>query len=928
MRKGRRLCVPALLLAATTLSAQEVEQYRLETGRIIVDQEEHFDSWMKAPGTIEAVVNDATGAFEGLRPRLWRRGTNALQGDIVADLVRNPPKRLLDAKVDPAEFTILHAVETGLRNSKEEVLKVFDNSLETWWEPVFPESRSSDVVGAEAFFTIDIGRIVLADKIVLKFADEENGDPFLLFDVFTSDGVNPKSRAGLSESPEYLRVFSMLQPNKTQREFEIDLTRFDNNAEQEKRLVNYIKIVATSSAYERGRQVTQEDYEDLRAIAPQDTGMVEHTRRLSSGALIEVDRSVWEGLEGDSQGPIRYWQRERPRLAEVQVWEEGQDMFQGVQERCTTGGCITLTAKVPGGPTAIWQKELLDGNLETQVPFDVDPGISTQPDLLRQLFVDLGAMFWVESYRHTIRMNIGHAATFGPWSLDFSDGSKDPNGDPNWVRVHSIEQDVINTQGPTRLESVDFNRVKARFMRLEYLQSNKLSSPGNDVNVSEVQLLGEGFQPQVTLVSDAISLPGSSNLVSIEWEADTPPGTSVSVRTRTGTGLDELQCFYKLFGGKQRPLVGADGTPESVDADFCAISGTDKAAELAVTHEKPGRGAKVGDITTSVFVDEAKFSTWSEPYTDQSGSAITSPSPRPVLLISATLESDDPDVHATLKSVTLNFDEPVANRLVGSLTPTRVERLAIDQAFSLVVELDTLQLGLDELLLLPPAGLELMREPEPILYAGTLEQLQDGQDISGLLRASNLILPREGTAVGDSLHLSFAAIEDGGSVPEAIRLEFTGRLFSPGGRLQAQLRNSQSTGANWQRVDQERNSLVLLAQPQHKELFKDLAIVPAAFTPNGDDRNEEMTVSFTLLSVGVDTGVAVEIYDLSGRFVRRLEEQREDSTGSYAIPWNGRDAAGDLVAPGVYAVRVKLVGATAGSGLDEVEQLRTVAVAY
>lgn len=921
--------LPAMLLVAvTTLSAQETELYRLETGRIIVDQQEHFSSWTKAPGTVEEVVNDVTGAFEGLRPRLWRRVTNALQGDIVADLARNPPKRLLDAKVDPAEFTILNAVETGLLNSKEEVLKVFDNSLETWWEPVFPESHSSDIVGAEAFFTIDIGRIVLADKIVLKFADEENGDPFLLFDVFTSDGVNHGSVDPKIESPEYLKVFSMLRPNKTQREFEIDLTRFNNNAEQEKRLVNYIKVVVTSSAYERGRQVTQEEYESLRATAPQDTGMVEHTRRLYSGALIQVDRGVWEQLEGDSQGPIRYWQRERPRLAEVQVWGEGDDMFQGVKERCASPPCITLTAKVPGGPIAPWDDQLLDGNLKSRVPMDVDPGISTQADLLRQLFVDLGATFWIESYRHTILMDIGHAATLGPWSLDFSDGSKDPNGDFSWNRVYTVEQDVTNTLGPTRLESVDFERVKARYMRLEYLQSNKLSSPGNDVNLSEVQLLGEGYQPEVILVSDAISLPSSSNLVSIEWKADTPPGTSVTVRTRTGTGLDELQCFYKLFGGKQRPLVGADGTPESVDADFCAITGTDKEAELAVTHEKPGRGAKVGEITTSVFVDESKFSTWSEPYTDPSGSAITSPSPRPVLLISVMMESDDPDEHATLKSVTLNFDEPVANRLIGTVTPTRVEQLAVDQAFSLVVELDTLQLGLDELLLVPPAGLELMREPAPILYTGTLDGLQDGQDMSALVRDSNLLPPSEGTEVGDRLHLSFAAIEDGGSVPEAIRLEFTGRLFSPGGRLQAQLRNSQSDGANWQRVDQVRNSLVLLAQPKQKELFKDLAIVPVAFTPNGDDRNEEMNVSFTLLSVGVDTGVAVEIYDLSGRLVWRKEEQREDSTGSYAIPWNGRDAAGVLVAPGVYAVRVKLVGATSGSGLDEVEQLRTVAVAY
>jgi hypothetical protein len=62
--------------------------------------------------------------------------------------------------------------------------------------------------------------------------------------------------------------------------------------------------------------------------------------------------------------------------------------------------------------------------------------------------------------------------------------------------------------------------------------------------------------------------------------------------------------------------------------------------------------------------------------------------------------------------------------------------------------------------------------------------------------------------------------------------------------------------------------------------------------------------------------------------VRRLQAQRDDGAGRYAIPWDGMDYAGDLVAPGVYTVRVKLIGSTAGSGLSRVEALRSVAVAY
>ena len=938
MKSKHLVSLFVILLAAGTLSAQL--PYRLELGRVIVDEETHFDAWERATGTVDLTVDENTGAFEGARPSRWRRNINALQGDILAGMRANPPKWL--ENVPPEDLTILDAIDTGHLNSKDEVLNVFDDDPNTWWEPVFPEERSADIVGAEAFFTIDLGRVVVADKIVLKFVGEEDGDPFLLFDVFTSFGLDDVAKAK-GQSPAFQRVFTTLQPNKSQREFEIDLARLgtgsddeidtgsyepttggstiggafggqsSSGSEAEKRLVHFIRVVVNSSAYEQGREVTLEEYENLRQVAPQDTGMVEHTRRLSSGALIEVEPAVWEQLQGDSQGPIRYWQRERPRLAEIQVWGEGEDLFQGVQTRCTTSpGCVSVTHKVPGGPLFFPGNEMSDGDLTTKVVGDLDPGGANLPDLLREVFVDLSSMFWVESYRHTLNMSIGHSSSLGPWSLDFSDGSIEPDGSLEWQRVYTIEQ-TPTTGGRTLFESIDFEPVRARFMRLQWLQSNSFPVIGNDINLTEVQLMGNGYQPEVTMVSPAIELPGRSNLVSIEWEAATPPGTSVSLQTRTGTGLGVELCYYKEQAG-QTTLIG------------CGPQGSAEAEAHDNTYNNLRFGAKQAGIEENFFVDETKFSPWSEVYVDPDGSAITSPSPRPVLLVQATLVSDDPDTHATLSSVTLNFDDPVANRLLGSVTPTRVEELGVDQAFSLVVQLDTLQLGLDELLVLPPAGMELVRDPL-VLYAGTLAELEDGQDMSALSRDIDVLLPRQGTAAGDSLHLSFAAIA-GARAPEAIRLEFTGRLFSPGGRLRAQLRNSQSTGGNWQRVDQERSSLVLLAQPEQKELFRDLALVPAAFSPNGDGANDEMRVSFTLLSVGVGTGVDVEVYDLSGRLVRRIHEERDNSTGAYAIPWNGRNDAGDLVAPGLYAVRVKLAGDTAGSGIDRVEELRTVAVAY
>ncbi|MFN0151764.1 MAG: FlgD immunoglobulin-like domain containing protein, partial [bacterium] len=57
----------------------------------------------------------------------------------------------------------------------------------------------------------------------------------------------------------------------------------------------------------------------------------------------------------------------------------------------------------------------------------------------------------------------------------------------------------------------------------------------------------------------------------------------------------------------------------------------------------------------------------------------------------------------------------------------------------------------------------------------------------------------------------------------------------------------------------------------------------------------------------------VKIYDVQGRLVRALDETRFEA-GNASIAWDGREADGRRVAPGVFFYRVDLDGKTAGSG--------------
>ena len=882
------LCVAAALILGSTAPSVSQQGHAIDKlrHRVIVDTGEQWEAWTFPHGTVEVTA-------DGVRPRLWHRGTEATR-EILAHLRTNPPAAL--AGKTPVEIT-LHDAVRGTSNEAG-VIDVLDGDMTTYWEPDRPDGAAE--LALQWRFTVDLGRVVLADRIVLRFVDEELGDPFLLFDVFVSDGQRPVANLQ-GDDIEFTRVFQTLRPTRNQRVFEIDVSGL-GTANPRKRLVRFVQVVVTGSDGARGREVSASEYERLRAAAPADTGLVEHTKLLLTGGLLAVPATDWQRLDEKRRGPVRYFRRERPRLAELEVWSEGDDLFGDTLRR--GGSVVSMVGTVP-------LLNILDGDLATKANFRLDPltrGIGGRFD---NYVVDLGSLLRIDGYRHLLIAANAHAATFGRWALDFSDGAREADGSLAWYRQFAFEAEPRDVRQMV-LESVDFEPVEARFMRIQYFaHENYLFM---NANIGELQLRGHGYQPEVTLDSDVIAFSESTNLLAIGWEADTPPGTSVTLQTRTGTGLGEEICYDKTQAGKTLEIG-------------CATVGSLEAQALEAEYDNLRFGAKQAGTRIREFVDPSRFSAWSAPYHDPEGSVITSPSPRPVLVLRATLRTDDPEAHATLKSVSLAFGDPVANRLVGALTPSRVVTLGVDQAFSLTIALDTLQLGLDELLLVPPAGMELARDPAPVLYGGTLAQLEDGRDVSPLARPVEVLLPRPGTSAGDSLHLSFASIA-GADAPEAIRLDFTGRLFSPGGLLRAQLRNSQRGGANWQRVDQDRGSLVLLAQPAHKELFRDLALVPALFTPNGDGRNDGTTVSFTLLSVGTGTGVEVDVYDLSGRRVRRLRERRDGSAGTYALPWDGRDEAGNLVPPGVYAVRVKLAGSTAGSGIDRVEALRTVAVAY
>ncbi|MDE2734701.1 MAG: gliding motility-associated C-terminal domain-containing protein, partial [Gemmatimonadota bacterium] len=79
----------------------------------------------------------------------------------------------------------------------------------------------------------------------------------------------------------------------------------------------------------------------------------------------------------------------------------------------------------------------------------------------------------------------------------------------------------------------------------------------------------------------------------------------------------------------------------------------------------------------------------------------------------------------------------------------------------------------------------------------------------------------------------------------------------------------------------------------------------AILTPNGDGRNDTVELGYDLLELTGAASVEVAVWDLSGRLVGQVYAGRDD-VGTYERMWDGRDASGRLVPPGLYLYRVSV----------------------
>lgn len=119
------------------------------------------------------------------------------------------------------------------------------------------------------------------------------------------------------------------------------------------------------------------------------------------------------------------------------------------------------------------------------------------------------------------------------------------------------------------------------------------------------------------------------------------------------------------------------------------------------------------------------------------------------------------------------------------------------------------------------------------------------------------------------------------------------------------------------------NSLrVLSFADQQPALLQDLRLSTPVLTPNGDGVHDELGVAYALYGLPEQVPVELAIYALDGRRMATVPQGLQ-TAGPQRVRWDGRDAEGRALPPGVYLISVALQ-----SELRPAALLRPLGIAY
>ena len=704
MRATRRAA--ATLLAATVLagaSGAVAQGYQIRGDQVVVDRRSHWEHWqtpthlvrLEADGSVRSrsfrtvynILDDLEAGrpvtIDKPQPRVINIDSTLRRNVLGETAVGSTGEPLYDYRYRPGVSRV--GSNPGL------AANVFDNDPTTFWEP------DPDDPLDQWWIEIDLGRAVPLERLRLQFVDEELGDPFLRFILLLEPRQLPLVQDERSLGFTTFLPFKGL--NRDRRLFVIDAERTSGllppagEGLLEKRfteaigdpatwtgtMLQVIRIQITETQGDRREQITEEAWNDL---PPDERGHVEYYVRDVAGREEPVaSAEIYAALEPERQGRREYFRRELPRLAEVDAWGWGDNVAQGLIE---AGGSMTNTL----------------GTAPVELTYDGDITTFYKHSYYRETLptdrlvqTDLGGTIWLQEAR-VISTNSsatrGRGPTLRGYILRASSGVRDAEGRIKFRQISSAAHEKNIDIGyyqylgetlpaPSRVRFLEFLATSGNPVAAS--AGSEFTAPG----VAEIMLYSEGPPAEVVLESDVIHMPSRVDLGAVRWEADTPPGTSLEIRTRTGDQLQRRIRYYDSGGG------------EKSEKDWNRLLSFLKGP------------------SDTTFAPGAGWSAWSQRY-EVPGDRATSPPLRRYLQIQARLIAENGAEPPSLDRVSVDFHDPAVRELAAEIWPRDVQVGVLD-TFEIYVHPTLVELpaslaspGFDEILVgsQPPLDLELL----------------------------------------------------------------------------------------------------------------------------------------------------------------------------------------------------------------------------
>lgn len=658
--------------------AQRSKGYRVTNSSIVVETAEHWRNWQLPVHAVDVMPGG------GVRPHRSRQRYNILddQDTFTRPLTGFRRKKnqhailnidstftldvkgnvITDRKGNPLFTYFARPGISRVGSNPQAARNILDGDPNTYWEP----DRNAPL--DDWWIEVDLGRVVAVDEILLHFVGEHLGDPFLRFRVL----IAPDQEAILQDADEVDldRVGGTQAPNLDQRDFSFVLEQPDSSPSWRGRLVQTIRIVVTDTRAGRGTEVDEEQW---LALAPPDRGDILYfvkdqqgfEERLDQSRLEEPVETFYDNLPAERRGAKKFFIRERPRLADIEVWGFGDNISPGIVEG---GGSLFLSGEnFSPGPG-------FDGDYNTNFlhlvwsPL-IERGVLT---------VDMGASFFLDAIAVSTS---GRRRFLDGYIIRGSDGSRDSSGRLKWHRISPREREDNSVDRYEHLlDTYDGTELRFLEMTVVSVDPRRRGGYNTGADIGEYQIFSQGYPAEVVLTSDLIELPAFRNFGRITYESEVPPDTNLEIRTRSGDLLGKTISYFDKSG---------------TEITFDAWDGL--------------LGSYKGPIDTS-FVPASGWSPWSRAY-QQSGDRVTSPGLRKFLQIQVKMETTDRNIAAAINSIDIELVNPVASNIVAELWPPEATVPGRTDTFEVFVQSQFIEspassrsVGFDEILLvLPPS---------------------------------------------------------------------------------------------------------------------------------------------------------------------------------------------------------------------------------